>query len=90
MMAEKRKKEDTCDNAGGISLSACAEKNCRTKNSRLTKFKMAPVRPGEEELGRKWDRCLVDTTFKTGILKILTRKDSIDETSLNGSYVIYY
>lgn len=37
MMAEKRKKEDTCDNAGGISLSACAEENCRTKKSRLTK-----------------------------------------------------
>ena len=36
------------------------------------RFKMAPVRPGEEELGRKWDRCLVDTTFKTGILKIYT------------------
>ena len=51
---------------------------------------MAPVRPGEEELGRKWDRCLVDTTFKTGILKIYTRKDSIDETSLNVSYVFYY
>jgi len=25
---------------------------------------MAPVRPSEEELGRKWDRCFVDTTFK--------------------------
>ena len=90
MMAEKRKKENTCGNAGGISLSACAEKNCRTKNSRLTKFKMVPVRPGEEELGRKWDRCLVDTTFKTGILILSIRKDTIDETSLNVSYVIYY
>jgi len=29
---------------------------------------MAPRRPSEEELGRKWDRCFVDTTFKTGIL----------------------
>ena len=54
------------------------------------KFKMAPVRPGEEELGRKWDRCLVDTTFKTGILILSIRKDTIDETSLNVSYVIYY
>ncbi|XP_020606324.1 MICOS complex subunit Mic10-like [Orbicella faveolata] len=26
---------------------------------------MAPRRPSEEELGRKWDRCFVDTTFKT-------------------------
>ena len=51
---------------------------------------MAPVRPGEEELGRKWDRCLVDTTFKTGILILSIRKDTIDERSLNVSYVIYY
>ena len=54
------------------------------------KINMAPVRPGEEELGRKWDRCLVDTTFKTGILILSIRKDTIDETSLNVSYVIYY
>ncbi|XP_068753747.1 MICOS complex subunit Mic10-like [Montipora capricornis] len=26
---------------------------------------MASARPSEDELGRKWDRCLVDTTFKT-------------------------
>lgn len=39
---------------------------------------MAPRRPSEEELGRKWDRCLVDTTFKTvggavfgGVLSLL-------------------
>ncbi|XP_074626954.1 MICOS complex subunit Mic10-like [Acropora palmata] len=25
---------------------------------------MAPVQPSEDEIGRKWDRCLVDTTFK--------------------------
>lgn len=37
MMAEKRKKEDTCDNAGGISLSACAEENCRTKKKQAQK-----------------------------------------------------
>ena len=28
--------------------------------------KMAPVGPSEEELGRAWDRCLVDTAFKSG------------------------
>ncbi|KAK2551241.1 MICOS complex subunit Mic10 [Acropora cervicornis] len=27
---------------------------------------MAPVQPSEDEIGRKWDRCLVDTTFKIG------------------------
>ena len=71
----------------------CPHAQRKTAGQRIAgsqKFKMAPVRPGEEELGRKWDRCLVDTTFKTGILKIYTRKDSIDETSLNVSYVFYY
>ena len=37
---------------------------------------MAPVRPSEEELGRKWDRCLVDTTFKAGTLTQNYRKRS--------------
>lgn len=71
----------------------CPHAQRKTAGQRIAgsqKFKMAPVRPGEEELGRKWDRCVVDTTFKTGILKIYTRKDSIDETSLNVSYVFYY
>ena len=67
MMAQGRKKEGTCGNAGGTSPSACAkavQKSCRLG------FKMAPRRPSEEELGRKWDRCFVDTTFKTGILAL--------------------
>ncbi|KAJ7393317.1 MICOS complex subunit MIC10 [Desmophyllum pertusum] len=44
---------------------------------------MAPRRPTEEEFGRKWDRCFVDTTFKTvggavfgGILSLLFFKRS--------------
>lgn len=71
----------------------CPHAQRKTAEQRIAgsqKFKMAPVRPGEEELGRKWDRCLVDTTFKTGILILSIRKDTIDETSLNVSYVIYY
>ncbi|CAH3038698.1 unnamed protein product [Porites lobata] len=46
----------------------CPHAQRKTAGQRIVgsqKFKMAPVRPGEEELGRKWDRCLVDTTFKT-------------------------
>lgn len=53
----------------------CPHAQRKTAGQRIAgsqQFKMAPVRPGEEELGRKWDRCLVDTTFKTGILKIYT------------------
>lgn len=53
----------------------CPHAQRKTAGQRIAgsqKFKMAPVRPGEEELGRKWDRCVVDTTFKTGILKIYT------------------
>ena len=71
----------------------CPHAQRKTAGQRIAgsqKFKMAPVRPGEEELGRKWDRCLVDTTFKTGILILSIRKDTIDKTSLNVSYVIYY
>ena len=71
----------------------CPHAQRKTAGQRIAgsqKFKMAPVRPGEEELGRKWDRCFVDTTFKTGILILSIRKDTIDETSLNVSYVIYY
>ena len=48
------------------------KKRCTTLLAQLG-LKMAPVRPSEEELGRKWDRCLVDTTFKTGILTVHTR-----------------
>jgi len=43
-------------------------KNCAKIQQARIGFKMAPRRPSEEELGRKWDRCFVDTTFKTGIL----------------------
>lgn len=69
MMGKERKKEDTCGNAGGTSLSRMRLRNlCSAALQARKGFKMAPVRPSEEELGRKWDRCLVDTTFKAGTL----------------------
>lgn len=44
-----------------------------TQISRRIISKMAPIRKSEEEVGRIWDRCFVDTAIKSGKGMDITR-----------------
>ena len=71
MMAQREKERGHMLQCRGYLSVACVmRKNCAKIQQARIGFKMAPRRPSEEELGRKWDRCFVDTTFKTGILEM--------------------